>query len=222
MRTSGFKRDEDNYTTRSRLASRISRKPRDGAETLRKALGLIERDVEGDRKNVVHQIDIFHRHVLRDRYAGRREVDDAADPRLDQVVGRTLGTFGRRGNDSDFDVEFVNLFFETAGADDFESGDLLPDLEGIAVEGTDEDKAAATKYPVPKQRPTQVTDADKCDIPRTINAQRLLDRRKKILNIIPDASNAELAKISKILTYLRRVDPARLGQSVRRYDRFPS
>ena len=203
------------------MASRNSRSAVLKKRESGKALGLIDRDIEGHGKNMVHEIDVFDGHIFRDRNAGGREIDNATHTGLDQIVGGTLGTLWRSSDDSDFDFKFADFFFQAPGADNLQTGDFLANLEGIAIERADEDESAAPKNSVAQQGPAKIAHPDQRDIPGPVDPQRLLDGGQEILDIIPDASHAEFTEVREILPNLRRIHTTSASQSVRGYDRIP-
>jgi len=200
------------------MASRNSRDLNLEKRELGKALGLIYRNIEGHGKNMVHEIHVFNGNIFRNRNSGRREIHDAPDARFNQVIGGTLGSFGRSGDDSYFYLEFADFFFKPARTDDLQTGDFLANLEGIAIKGSHENKPATPENAVSEQCPPQIADADQRDIPCPVDAKRLFDGGQQILNIISNASHAEFTKISQIFSNLRRIYAASTGQAVGRYD----
>jgi hypothetical protein len=179
-----------------------------------KPFGEIERNIEGYGKQVVNKVDIFHRNMIRDLNAHGSEIDYPLDPGLHEIVGGPLGPLGRGGDETDLHIEFLGQFLQPFGAVHLQTGYFFPDLERIAVKGPYEHESAFAQNLVPQQGPTQVTDPDKSHVPDPINAQRLLDSCKQILDIIANPTNAKLTEISEIFAYLRRIDPASPGQSL--------
>ena len=91
---------------------------------------------------MVEEIDVFHVDVGRHGEHGRGVVDDALDPGFDEEIRGALGAVDRRGDEPDLNAQFLDRILETAGADHFQAGDFLTDLERVAIESPDDVKAA--------------------------------------------------------------------------------
>ena len=72
------------------------------------------------------------------------------------MVGGTLGTLRRRGDDADFDVLFLDDALQIIGARHLQPVDLFADLEGIAVERADDVESTGLEFSVVEQGATEV------------------------------------------------------------------
>ena len=144
---------------------------------------------------MVHKIDIFHCHSFRDRNPSRREINNSLHACFNQIVGGALGTFWRSGDYSNFDFKLTDLLIQTARTYNLKASHFLADLEGVAVERTNENEAATPENTMAQKRPAQVSNSDQGDIPRPVNSQGLLDGCKQVLNVIPDSAHSEFAEV---------------------------
>ena len=65
------------------------------------------RDIEREFVEVVEEIHVFDKNLVRNVDAGARKVEDAAHARVKQVIGGALRSFRRRGDDPDFNIEIA-------------------------------------------------------------------------------------------------------------------
>ena len=56
---------------------------------------MLARVIEGQGVEMVEKVHILHMHMVRGLDARRGEIEDGGDARIHQVLGRTLGAFGR-------------------------------------------------------------------------------------------------------------------------------
>ena len=114
----------------------------------RPGLAVLARVIEGQGVEMVEKVHILHMHMVRGLDARRGEIEDGGDARVHQVLGRTLGAFGRRGDDADLDVLLGHHGLEVLGAVHFQAVDDLTDLEGVAVEDAHDVEAAGAEFTV--------------------------------------------------------------------------
>ena len=81
-------------------------------------------------------------------------------------------------------------------------------LVGITVKSCTDMKTAPLEIVVAQECVSHIADTYERAFPNTIDAKGFLDGSDQFLNVITDTPNAKLAKICKILTYLRRIDRA--------------
>ena len=151
-------------------------------------------------------------HMVRGLDARRGEIEDGGDARVHQVLGRTLGAFGRRGDDADLDVLLGHHGLEVLGAVHFQAVDDLTDLEGVAVEDAHDVEAAGAEFTVVQDGFAQVADAHERHAPFTVDPQGGGDGRNEGGYVIAHAADAEFAEVSQVLADLGAVDPAGFGQ----------
>lgn len=126
------------------------------------------------------------------------------------MVGGTLGTLRRRGDDADFDVLFLDDALQIIGARHLQPVDLFADLEGIAVERADDVESTGLEFSVVEQGATEVAHADERSPPFPVYAEGGLERGNKAYDIVADTAYAEFSKVGEVLAYLGRIDVARL------------
>ena len=90
---------------------------------------LLRGDVERQRVNLMEEVDVLHEHMIRHSDAGGRVVENTLDAGIHKLGGRALRTFRRNGDDAYLDAEFGHLFHERLGAVDFQTVELLTDLD---------------------------------------------------------------------------------------------
>ena len=149
---------------------------------------------------------------------GSGEIQDTADPGVDQVIGGALGAFRRGGDDPDFDALGVDGGLEIARTGDFEAVHLFADLERIAVERAHDVEAASLEFGVMQQGAAKVADADERGAPFTVHAEGSLDGRDEADHVVPYAAHAEFAEVGEVLTDLRGVHVTGLGEGAGRDD----
>ena len=164
---------------------------------------------------MVNKINILYRNVFRDIDSDRSKIDNTLNARFNKIIGGTLGALGRSRNNPNFDVQFHGQFLQPLGTVHFKPCNFFTDLERITVKRTYQHKTALSENLMPQKGPAEVTDTYHGNIPNPINTQGLLDGRQKILHIVADPTNAKFAEISKILTYLGRINSTRAGQPFR-------
>ena len=143
---------------------------------------------------------------------GPREIQATAYARFDQMVGRALRAFRRRGDDPDFNALGVHGGLQVARTRDFQPIDLLADLERIAVEGPHDVEAAGLEFGMVQQRAAEVAHPDQRGAPFAVNAKGSFDGGDEAGYVVPYATHTEFAKIGKVLAHLRCVHVARFSE----------
>jgi hypothetical protein len=154
----------------------------------------------------------MHRHLGRNLQQLLGVVEDDLHTGLDQSVGDGLGCGGRHGEDADDDLLLGDDPLELAEVAHLEAADLCADDRRVDVEHGDDLEAVVGEDVGAGDRLAEVADAEEGDVVLAGGAQDLADLPHQRLDVVADATLAELAEAREIAADLGRVDVGVVGE----------